>query len=84
MAGLPRCNELRHSCCLNEWEDMFMLYCRRAATEDSSLAGEINGLCDKLVAADWIERRLDAASSLLVLPLEISVYSCSIKLQHTY
>ncbi|GKE73948.1 hypothetical protein Tco_1535989 [Tanacetum coccineum] len=29
---------------------MFMLYCRRAATEDSSLAGEINGLCDRLTS----------------------------------
>ncbi|GJV74249.1 hypothetical protein Tco_1494244 [Tanacetum coccineum] len=50
MAGLPRCNELRHSCCSNEWEDMFMLYCRRAAAEDSSLEGEINGLYDRLTA----------------------------------
>ncbi|GJS35840.1 hypothetical protein Tco_0534222 [Tanacetum coccineum] len=50
MAELPRCNELRHSCCSNEWEDMFMLYCRRAAAEDSSLEGEINGLCDRLTA----------------------------------
>ncbi|GKD42731.1 hypothetical protein Tco_1267376 [Tanacetum coccineum] len=50
MAELHRCNELRHSCCSNEWEDMFMLYCRRAATEDSSLVGEINRLCDKLTS----------------------------------
>ncbi|GKA87246.1 retrovirus-related pol polyprotein from transposon TNT 1-94 [Tanacetum coccineum] len=53
MAELPRCNELRRSCCSKEWEDMFILYCRRAtAAEYLSLAGEINGLCDGLTASN--------------------------------
>ncbi|GKC05711.1 hypothetical protein Tco_0997321 [Tanacetum coccineum] len=43
-----RCHELRRSCCSKEREDMFILYCRRAAAEDGSLAREINGLCDGL------------------------------------
>ncbi|GJY32428.1 hypothetical protein Tco_0415923 [Tanacetum coccineum] len=45
-----RCHELRRSCCSKEWEDMFILYCRRAAAEDGSLAMEINRLCDGLTA----------------------------------
>ncbi|GKF06634.1 hypothetical protein Tco_0037302 [Tanacetum coccineum] len=50
MAGLPRCHELRRSCCSKEWEDMFILYCRKAVVKNSSLASEINGLCTGLTA----------------------------------
>ncbi|GKE41778.1 hypothetical protein Tco_1469062, partial [Tanacetum coccineum] len=50
MAKLPRCHELRWSCCSKEWEDMFILYCRRAVAEDGSLTMEINRLCDRLTA----------------------------------
>ncbi|GJY14888.1 hypothetical protein Tco_0385310 [Tanacetum coccineum] len=45
-----RCHELRWSYCSKEWEDMFILYCRRAVAEDGSLAMEINRLCDGLTA----------------------------------
>ncbi|GJT08690.1 high-affinity nitrate transporter 3.1-like protein [Tanacetum coccineum] len=50
MAALPRCDELRRAACSPEWEDMFILYCRRAIAEDIRLAREINGLCDGLTA----------------------------------
>ncbi|GJZ34745.1 hypothetical protein Tco_0580562 [Tanacetum coccineum] len=59
MAELPRCDELRRSCCSNEWEDMFILYCRRAAVEDSSLAREINGLCAGLKEREYFIDELD-------------------------
>ncbi|GKA11289.1 hypothetical protein Tco_0690722 [Tanacetum coccineum] len=50
MAELPRCDELRRTCCSREWEDMFILYYHRVAAEDLSLAREINGLCISLTA----------------------------------
>ncbi|GKE41994.1 hypothetical protein Tco_1469278 [Tanacetum coccineum] len=55
MAALPRYDELRRAACSLEWEDMFILYCRRAITEDIRLAREINGMCDGLTAV--IEER---------------------------
>ncbi|GKE68256.1 hypothetical protein Tco_1526328, partial [Tanacetum coccineum] len=39
----------------SEWEDMFILYCRRAASEDLRLARESNRLCADLTAV--IEER---------------------------
>nr|GEW58415.1 hypothetical protein [Tanacetum cinerariifolium] len=55
MEALPRCDELRRSSCSEEWEDMFVLYCRRAIIEDSNLAREIDGLFAGLTAR--IEKR---------------------------
>ncbi|GJW67478.1 hypothetical protein Tco_0121902 [Tanacetum coccineum] len=55
MATMPRYDELRKAACSLEWEDMFILYCRRAIVEDSRLAREINALCDGLTAV--IEER---------------------------
>nr|GEV12612.1 hypothetical protein [Tanacetum cinerariifolium] len=48
MEALPRCDELRHVTMSSEWEDMFMLYYRRAIDEDEKLVRAINGLCDGL------------------------------------
>ncbi|GKE54864.1 hypothetical protein Tco_1490020 [Tanacetum coccineum] len=45
MAELRRCDELRQAVCTSEWEDMFILYCRRAVVKDQRLAWEINRLC---------------------------------------
>ncbi|GKC85813.1 hypothetical protein Tco_1141530 [Tanacetum coccineum] len=50
-----RCDELCRSSYSEEWEDMFILYCRRVAVEDSSLERETNGLCSGLAAC--IEER---------------------------
>nr|GEV81355.1 hypothetical protein [Tanacetum cinerariifolium] len=50
MEELPRCDELRRLSCSEEWEDMFILYCRRVVAEDTNLAREINGLCAGLTA----------------------------------
>ncbi|GJX23940.1 hypothetical protein Tco_0228385 [Tanacetum coccineum] len=49
MATLPRCDELHQTVNSPEWEDMFILYCRRAISEDLRLAREINGLCAGLI-----------------------------------
>ncbi|GJW12562.1 hypothetical protein Tco_1578389 [Tanacetum coccineum] len=70
IAGLPRCHELRRSCCSKEWEDMFILYCRRAVVEESSLACEINGLCAGLTARieemEYFIDELDSVSDVFV------------------
>ncbi|GKA58274.1 hypothetical protein Tco_0757462 [Tanacetum coccineum] len=50
MATLPRCDELRRATSSPEWEDMFILYYRRAVSEDLRLAREINALCTGLTA----------------------------------
>ncbi|GJX03436.1 hypothetical protein Tco_0189352 [Tanacetum coccineum] len=50
MAALPRCDELRRAVNSSEWEDMFILYYRRAVSEDVRLAREINALCVGLTA----------------------------------
>ncbi|GJS60623.1 hypothetical protein Tco_0655407 [Tanacetum coccineum] len=55
LAALSRCDELRWAVNSSEWEDMFILYCRRAASEDLRLARESNGLCADLTAV--IEER---------------------------
>nr|GEW83229.1 hypothetical protein [Tanacetum cinerariifolium] len=55
MVALPRCDELHQSVNSPEWEDMFILYYRRAVSEDLRLAIEINGLCAGLTAV--IEER---------------------------
>ncbi|GJY86887.1 hypothetical protein Tco_0500913 [Tanacetum coccineum] len=55
MEALPRCDELRRSSCSEEWEDMIILYYRRAIVEDSNLAREIDGFCAGLTAR--IEKR---------------------------
>ncbi|GKC66713.1 hypothetical protein Tco_1099311 [Tanacetum coccineum] len=34
MAALPRCDELRRSVNSSDWEDMFIVYCCRAVSED--------------------------------------------------
>ncbi|GJS15511.1 zf-CCHC domain-containing protein [Tanacetum coccineum] len=47
---LPRCDELRRAVNSSEWEDMFILYYRRAVSEDVRLAREINALCVGLTA----------------------------------
>nr|GEW62585.1 hypothetical protein [Tanacetum cinerariifolium] len=44
MAELPRCDELRRVVNSLEWEAMFILYCRRAISEDQRLSMEINAL----------------------------------------
>ncbi|GJV45251.1 hypothetical protein Tco_1429787 [Tanacetum coccineum] len=70
MVGLPRCHKLRRSCCSKEWEDMFILYCRRAVVEDSSLASEINGLYAGLTAhieeREYFIDELDNVSDIFV------------------
>ncbi|GKB64674.1 hypothetical protein Tco_0920860 [Tanacetum coccineum] len=45
MTALPRCDELRWAINSPEWEAMFILYYRRAISEDQRLAMEINTLC---------------------------------------
>ncbi|GJY94409.1 hypothetical protein Tco_0510770 [Tanacetum coccineum] len=54
MAWLARCGELRASCNLVEWEDMFILYCRRSIIEDSRLTRKINRVWGKLLM--WLKR----------------------------
>ncbi|GJT38873.1 hypothetical protein Tco_0938738 [Tanacetum coccineum] len=70
MARLPRCHELHRSCCSKEWEDMFILYCRRAVVEDSSLASEINELCvgltSRIEEREYFIDELDSASDVFV------------------
>ncbi|GKC46003.1 hypothetical protein Tco_1063725 [Tanacetum coccineum] len=65
MAALPRCDELRRAINSLEWEDMFILYCRRAISEDLRLAKEINGLCASLTTV--IEEREHFINELDVL-----------------
>ncbi|GJW22236.1 hypothetical protein Tco_0032858 [Tanacetum coccineum] len=50
MAELPRYDELRRAASSPEWENMFVLYCRRVVIEDERLAWDINGLCAGLTA----------------------------------
>ncbi|GJT20629.1 hypothetical protein Tco_0890566 [Tanacetum coccineum] len=65
MAALPRCDELRRAVNSSEWEDMFILYCRRAVSEDVRLAREINALCAGLTAV--IKERKNFVDELDVL-----------------
>ncbi|GJX35748.1 hypothetical protein Tco_0247305 [Tanacetum coccineum] len=65
MAALPRCDELRRAVSSLEWEDMFILYCRRAVSEDLRLAREINVLCAGLTAV--IEEKENFVDELDVL-----------------
>ncbi|GJY88375.1 hypothetical protein Tco_0503003 [Tanacetum coccineum] len=74
MATLPRCDELREAACSSEWEDMFILYCRRAIIEYSRFAREINGLCDGLTVV--IEEReifIDKLMKLQILGREFEI-----------
>ncbi|GJU62463.1 hypothetical protein Tco_1244298 [Tanacetum coccineum] len=50
MAALPICDELRRAINSPDWEARFILYCRRAISEDQSLAWQINALCDTLTS----------------------------------
>nr|GEV16852.1 hypothetical protein [Tanacetum cinerariifolium] len=65
MAALPRCDELHRAINSLEWEDMFMLYCRRAINDDLRLVREINALCAGLTAI--IEERDNFVDELEVL-----------------
>ncbi|GJU38848.1 hypothetical protein Tco_1191805 [Tanacetum coccineum] len=65
MAALPRCDELRRAVNSSEWEDMFILYYRRAVSEDVRLAREINALCVGLTAV--IEEKENFVDELDVL-----------------
>ncbi|GJS09977.1 hypothetical protein Tco_0366773, partial [Tanacetum coccineum] len=51
-------------------EDMFILYCRRAVIEDSSLASEINELCAGLTAhieeREYFIDKLDSVSDIFM------------------
>ncbi|GJY25135.1 hypothetical protein Tco_0399861 [Tanacetum coccineum] len=42
MVALHRCDELRRAVNSQEWEDMFILYCRRATSDDLRSTKEIN------------------------------------------
>ncbi|GJY61808.1 hypothetical protein Tco_0462465, partial [Tanacetum coccineum] len=60
IAALPRCDELRRVVNSPEWEDMFILYCCRAISEDIRLEREINRLCVGLTAViEEIEHLVD-------------------------
>nr|GEU71417.1 membrane protein of ER body-like protein [Tanacetum cinerariifolium] len=65
MAELPQIDELRRAASSSDWENMFMLYCRRAIVEDERLAWDINGLCAGLTAR--IEERWSFIDELDVL-----------------
>ncbi|GJZ21117.1 hypothetical protein Tco_0558156 [Tanacetum coccineum] len=65
IAALPRCDELRRAVSSLEWEDMFILYYRRAVSEDLRLAREINVLCAGLTAV--IEEKENFVDELDVL-----------------
>ncbi|GJR60296.1 hypothetical protein Tco_1502458 [Tanacetum coccineum] len=65
MAELPRIDELRRAASSSNWENMFMLYCRRAIVEDERLVWDINSLCAGLTAR--IEERWSFIGKLDVL-----------------
>ncbi|GKD12841.1 hypothetical protein Tco_1197248 [Tanacetum coccineum] len=65
MATLPRCDELHQTVNSSEWEDMFILYYRRAISADLRLARVINGLCAGLIAI--IEERENFVDELDIL-----------------
>nr|GFC08282.1 hypothetical protein [Tanacetum cinerariifolium] len=65
MQTLPRYDELRRAINSLEWDDLFILYYHRAASEDLRLAREINGLCAGLIAV--IEERKHFINELDIL-----------------
>ncbi|GJR00757.1 hypothetical protein Tco_0523741 [Tanacetum coccineum] len=54
MASLPRCDELRESVKSSKWEDMFILYYRRAVVEDLRLARIVNSMFVLRKTAEFI------------------------------
>ncbi|GJT10191.1 hypothetical protein Tco_0857233 [Tanacetum coccineum] len=52
MGRSPKCDELRQSANSTEWEDMFILYCRRAVVVDMRLAGAVSKLCREITVVN--------------------------------
>nr|GEX05152.1 UvrD-like helicase, ATP-binding domain, P-loop containing nucleoside triphosphate hydrolase [Tanacetum cinerariifolium] len=67
IAELPRIDELRRAASSSEWENMFMLYCRRAIVEDEMLAWDINDeyVPDKM--AEFLKETQKVIASLSVV-----------------
>nr|GEX73804.1 hypothetical protein [Tanacetum cinerariifolium] len=69
MQILPRYDELRRAINSLEWDDLFILYYHRVASEDLRLANEINGLCAGLIAV--IEERKHFINELDILRVSV-------------
>lgn len=48
MSRHPRCDQLRAESNSKNWSEAFVLYCRKAGTEDLQMAQQMNGLCGRL------------------------------------